>query len=125
VIQSLANRHTRGASVSPEAPSPIVLVPHPHRRIHQWWLGVSLTVLGVALLVSVVGNRHWLGLLGMVCYAVGVICMVRGVGRRVSLPPGQVRFRPGTPTRPFLLPLGWMVLGVFLLVLGIVIASVI
>lgn len=107
--------------MSSETASPIVLIPHPHRRIHKWGLGLSLSIVGAALLVNVVGNRHWLGLLGIVGYALGVICVVHGVGQRVSLPKGQVRFQPGTPTRPFLVPLGWTALGALLLLGGITI----
>ncbi len=85
------------------------------RRFRLWRTVSGLSIIGGLLLVSVVVGERWLGLLGIVIYALGSVLVVRDMTRHAS--------EAQRPDRQAILArLGWFLLGVALIAGGSIIA---
>jgi len=85
---------------------------------------VGLSMIGGLLLASVVVGQRWLGLVGIVIYALGSILMVRDMARHVTEarhpePPQRASYR----RQAILARLGWFLLGAALVVGGSIISA--
>lgn len=81
---------------------------------------VGLSMIGGLLLASVLVGQRWLGLVGIVIYALGSVLVVRDMARHVS---EARRPEPVTNRRQAILArLGWFLLGIALVVGGSVIS---
>ncbi len=96
------------------------------RRFRLWRTVSGLSMIGGLLLASVVIGQRWLGLLGIVIYALGSVLVVRDMIRHVAQ-----AHRPDLPDLPdpagnrrhaILARLGWFLLGVALIAGGSIIA---
>ncbi|MGH3480247.1 MAG: hypothetical protein ACRDTE_13895 [Pseudonocardiaceae bacterium] len=99
----------------PEQSSPVALLVARTRRFRLWRTVSGLSIIGGLLLVSVVVGERWLGLLGIVIYALGSVLVVRDMTRHAS--------EAQRPDRQAILArLGWFLLGVALIAGGSIIA---
>lgn len=93
------------------------------RRFRLWRTVSGLSMIGGLLLASVVIGQRWLGLLGIVIYALGSVLVVRDMTRHVAQ-----AHRPDLPDpagnrrHAILARLGWFLLGVALIAGGSIIA---
>ena len=85
---------------------------------------VGLSMIGGLLLAGVVVGQRWLGLVGIVIYALGSVLVVRDLARHAA--------EAGLPESPepvvnrrqaILARLGWFLLGVALVISGSIIAA--
>ncbi|MGH8939045.1 MAG: hypothetical protein ACRDV2_06810 [Actinomycetes bacterium] len=93
------------------------------RRFRLWRTVSGLSMIGGLLLAGVIVGQRWLGLLGIVSYALGSVLVVRDMTRHVTqahrpdLPNPAGNHRQAVLTR-----LGWFLLGVVLIAGGSIIA---
>ncbi|MGH4009803.1 MAG: hypothetical protein ACRDTH_16915 [Pseudonocardiaceae bacterium] len=106
-----------------ERSSPVALFVARTRRFRLWRTVSGLSMIGGLLLAGVVVGQRWLGLLGIVIYALGSVLVVGDMARHV-----RQAHRPDPPApagnrrHAILARLGWFLLGVALIAGGSIIA---
>ncbi|MGH3920688.1 MAG: hypothetical protein ACRDSG_16890 [Pseudonocardiaceae bacterium] len=103
--------------------SPVALLVARTRRFRLWRTVSGLSIIGGLLLAGVVIGERWLGLLGIVIYALGSVLVVRDMARHASEAHRPDRQDPaGNHRQAILARLGWFLLGVALIAGGSIIA---
>jgi hypothetical protein len=93
------------------------------RRFRLWRTVSNLSILGGLLLVSVLFGGRWIGLLGIVIYALGSVLVVRDMARHASAAGRPDRQDPaGNRRQAILARLGWFLLGIALIAGGSIIS---
>lgn len=93
------------------------------RRFRLWRTVSGLSLIGVLQLAGVVHGQRWLGLLGIVIYALGSVLVVRDMARHASEARHLEQQEPaGDRRRAILARLGWFLLGIALIAGGSIIS---
>ncbi len=106
-----------------ERSSPVALFIERTRHFRLWRTVVGLSMIGGLLLASVVVGQRWLGLVGIVIYALGSVLVVRDMARHAAEARHPDPQEPASDRRQALLArLGWFLLGIALVAGGSIIS---